>query len=198
MFVAEQTARLHEPHISPVTDLVNSLRTPARWLPYVAPLHGGIRSRMLTVLRDPGRGTLDRSGSGMLSVENDDQTAETMFNLMEMAGLTPSEFTLWNAYPWFIDRAPTSAEMREAVPTLATLVAMMPELEVVILHGRQAQDAWRFGLAGHRDIRRRRLIVLETYHPSVQALRTPSPQERARRVAHRIDTWREAGEILSS
>jgi uracil-DNA glycosylase len=196
-FLADQRGRLREPHIAPITDFVDSLRSDGRWLPYVAPIHGGISSRILTVLRDPGRATLAEGGSGMLSVENDDQTAETQFGLMESAGLTPSDFTPWNAYPWFINRKPTSHELLEASPTLVRLLELMPELEVVILSGSDAQAAWRASLEAEPAIRRRRLITLETYHPSVQALRTDVPDERARRTQHRISTWREAAEILA-
>jgi len=39
----------------------------------------------------------------MLSVDNDDQTAETQFWPMERARLLPADFPLWNANPWFID-----------------------------------------------------------------------------------------------
>jgi Uracil DNA glycosylase superfamily. len=196
-FLADQCSRLHEAHIAPITGFVDSLRTPKMWLPYVAPMHGGVNARMLTILRDPGKGTLYETGSGMLSVENDDQTAETQFGLMEQAGLTPADFTPWNAYPWFIDRNPTDAELLDASPTLVGLLELLPNLVVVMLQGGQAQAAWRIALEAQPSLRRRRLITLETYHPSVQALRTPSPEERARRIQHRIDAWREASEILN-
>jgi len=47
--------RLLEPHMAPITAYVDSLRSPDRWLPYLAPLHGRVRARMLTILRDPGK-----------------------------------------------------------------------------------------------------------------------------------------------
>jgi hypothetical protein len=132
----------------------------------------------------------------MLSVENDDQTAETQYGLMEQAGLTPADFTPWNAYPWFIDRAPNEEEIREASWTLVGLLELLPELEAVLLQGNEAQRAWKLALDVQPAIRRRRLAVFETYHPSVQALRTPSAGERQRRVQHRVDTWRDLGDLL--
>jgi hypothetical protein len=196
-FVAEQTALLHEPHIAPITGFIDSLRTPDLWLPYVAPHHAGVHARMLTVLRDPGRATRLEGGSGMLSVENDDPTAEKQFELMTSVGLTLADFTPWNAYPWFIDRAPTDAELRDASSTLVGLLDLLPDLEVVLLQGHEAQSAWRIALEAQPAIRRRRLIMLETYHPSPQALWHKSPDERARRTQHRLDAWREAAEILN-
>lgn len=196
VFRDEQHARLHEPHIAPITAYVERLRTPELWLPYVAPLHGGVNARMLTVLRDPGPATRDEGGSGMLCVENRDQTAENQFHLMAQAGMSPTDFTPWNAYPWYINRAPSSDELREASPTLVGLLELLPNLEVVMLQGTEAQAAWRIAVEAQPAIRRRRLITLETYHPSNQALQTPSAEERRRRIEHRIATWREAGAIL--
>lgn len=195
-FVADQHARLREDHIAPITDLVDSLRTPERWLPYVGPHHGGVRARMLTVLRDPGRATVNEGGSGMLSVENDDPTAEKQFELMTTAGLIATDFTPWNAYPWFIDRAPTADELRSASRVLVALLELLPDLQVVLLQGAEAQSAWRSALEAQPRIRRRRLITLETYHASPQALWHRSAEERERRVVHRLETWREAADIL--
>jgi hypothetical protein len=195
-FVAEQFALIHEPHIAPVTDFIDSLQTPDLWLPYVAPHHAGVGARMLTVLRDPGPATRVDGGSGMLSVENDDPTAEKQFEMMTSVGLTSADFTPWNAYPWYINRAPTNDELRDASPSLVGLLDLLPDLELVLLQGNEARSAWRIALDEQPAIRRRRLITLETYHASPQALWHKSPNERARRTQHRSDTWREAAEIL--
>lgn len=195
-FRAQQHAALREPHIAPITEFIDSLRTPDRWLPYVAPLHGGVNARMLTLLRDPGKKTLDVGGSGMVCTENDDVTAETQMGLMEQAGLTTADFLPWNAYPWFVDRAPTNDELIEASATLVDLLDLLPELEVVLLQGREAQSAWKLATDAQPAIRRRRLIVLETYHTGAQALWHSLPEERARRAQHRVETWREVADIL--
>lgn len=191
-FRKAQHDQLHETHIAPITAYVEQLRSDSgSWVPYVAPLHGGINARLLTVLRDPGPKVRDVGGSGMLCVENDDQTAESTYLLMQQAGLTPADFTPWNAYPWYINTAPKPVQIAEAAPTLLGLIDLMPALEVVLLQGRHAADAWRVALATQPQLRARRLEVFETYHPSNQALHTNVPGERERRRKHRIDTWRE-------
>ena len=51
----------YDPHIEPVNRYVDLLRQDAErgWAPYVAPLYGGIRARLLSVSRDPGPKTVD-------------------------------------------------------------------------------------------------------------------------------------------
>jgi hypothetical protein len=197
VFRAEQHARLHEPHIAAITSYVDSLRARSgRWLPYVAPLHAGATARVLTVLRDPGPKTQESGGSGMLCVENDDQTAESQFGLMEQAGMMPADFTPWNAYPWYINNAPSDEEIAEAAPTLLGLVELLPDLEVVFLQGSDASSAWRVAVDAEPAIRRRQLVAFETYHPSARALQTNKPGERERRIEHRLKTWRDVGDWL--
>lgn len=197
-FRADQEARLHEPHIAPITDFIQGLRDGGgEWMPWVAPLHGGVEARVLSVLRDPGPKVHHVGGSGMVCVENDDQTAETLHGLVTGAGLTPRDVIPWNAYPWYINSKPTPAQLRAATPPLLGLIDLLPKLEVVVLQGEDAQLAWRMALRAHPPLRRRRLEIFETYHPSVQALRSPHPDERDRRIQARIDTWRDVAEWLN-
>lgn len=103
-FRAEQLNGLRAGHIAPITDLVDHLRNSGQglWAPYVAPMYGGIHARLLSVLRDPGPKTnVDRGGSGFLSMENDDATAERISGLFAEAGIEASEIVPWNAYPWY-------------------------------------------------------------------------------------------------
>jgi hypothetical protein len=196
-FRAQQHAQLHDPHIAEITAYIDSLRAQSgRWLPYVAPLHAGVKARVVTVLRDPGPKTQELGGSGMICVENDDQTAESQYRLMEQAGLTPADFTPWNAYPWYINAAPTDEQIAEAAPTLLGLIELLPDLEVVLLQGNEAANAWRVAVEAQPSIRRRRLQAFETFHPSVQALQTSKPGERERRIQHRLKTWRDVGDWL--
>jgi hypothetical protein len=196
-FRAEQESRLHEPHVAPISDYIRGLRdSGGEWVPWVAPLHGGVEARVLSVLRDPGPMVHHIGGSGMICVENDDQTAETLYGLIEQAGLTPWDVVPWNAYPWYINQKPTLAQLRAATPALLGLIALLPKLEAVVLQGEDAQLAWRLAIRHQPALRHRRLEVFETYHPSVQALRSPDMDERERRMQERIDTWRQVAEWL--
>ena len=54
-FRQSQEAGIRLPHIAPINALVDELREEGRgWVPYVAPVYGGVDAQMLSVLRDPG------------------------------------------------------------------------------------------------------------------------------------------------
>lgn len=84
-FREAQTGGIRLPHVAPINDLVDDLRTEGRgWVPYVAPMYGGVDAEMLSVFRDPGPMTNDLSGrgSGFLCLENDDPAAEWFATLL--------------------------------------------------------------------------------------------------------------------
>src|SRR5258708_3149377 len=72
-FRLEQHQPRYAPHVRPINEMVDGLRDQdgRGWMPHVAPWHGGVQARVLSVLRDPGPKTADDVGSGFLCVEND-------------------------------------------------------------------------------------------------------------------------------
>lgn len=90
-FRTEQEAGRYADHVRPINKLVDELSDSERgWMPHVAPAHGGVNARVLTILRDPGPMTRTGTGSGFLCVENDDQTAQTQMELMAMPASRPA------------------------------------------------------------------------------------------------------------
>jgi len=195
-FLAEQRSLLNDERTAPITEFIKDLRAGGKWAPFVAPMHGGVESRMISILRDPGPKTTDEDGSGMLSIENDDPTAELQAELADAAGIRASDFLPWNAYPWFIDRQPTGAEMREATPTLIELISLLPQLKVVLLQGKDAQQAWKLAVVVQPSLATR-LTVVPTFHPGRQALFHPDLAVREQRAADRIAQWKKVGELLA-
>lgn len=172
------------PHVAPINKLVATLqnRDDRGWAPEVAPVHGGINARILSVLRDPGRKTRVDGGSGFLCIENDDPTAEAQCKLFAAHGISPEAVLPWNAYPWYIDRAPNAAEKNAGAEVLGELIDLVPALRVVLLQGNDAADVWRrLTKLRPSHVEERKLIVVESIHPSPQALRTPDPVERQQR-----------------
>jgi hypothetical protein len=75
-FKASQFPGFREPHVKTVNGPVERLRESAGgWVPYVVPIHGGSVDRILSILRDPGPMAHETRRSGMLCVENDDDSA---------------------------------------------------------------------------------------------------------------------------
>ena len=88
-----QEQGLYLPHVEPLNRLVDDLRGPDQWLPYVAPVLGGVHARVLAIFRDPGPKTQDGVGSGMLCPENDDVSAERHCALLAHAGIDVCDLT---------------------------------------------------------------------------------------------------------
>jgi hypothetical protein len=191
-FKAEQFAGVHLPHVTAVNQLVESLREPEPstgrgWVPYVAPLHGGSEARILSILRDPGPMTHETMGSGMLCVENDDDSAALQCQLLP-----------WNAYPWYRHDQSSglrSPQITEGLNPLARLIDLMPKLEVVLLQGGEAQTLWKRFARKHPRVAARYAAV-ETYHPGRTALRDPDPTVREARANRRFEAFREVRQIL--
>ncbi|MCJ1700796.1 uracil-DNA glycosylase [Rathayibacter festucae] len=198
-FRRQQWEQRYAPHVAPINRWIDELRNPydRGWLPYVAPLHGGTEARVLSILRDPGPGTRDGAGSGFLCTENDDGSAELMSRLLTDVGLSPFDLLPWNAYPWYIGKAPTAEQLDAGIPTVLHLLDLAPSIEVVLLQGADADHGWRRLLRLHPGIERERgLAVVRTFHPSPQALFTKDPIERAARVARREAAFAEVAELL--
>ena len=164
-FRDDQHARLHEAHIKKITDLVDELRVGNRFIPYVAPLYGGINAEVLLIFQDPGPKTQSDAGSGMLCAENDDPTAELFSICLCKAGLDVARTITWNAYPWYINKSPTASQLEAGLMPLRRLLDLLGKVSVVMLMGRRAEDSWkrfckRYGTEGSR------YTVIPSLHPS--------------------------------
>lgn len=180
-----QHAHHMDPHIAPINNFVLSLRDPGedRWVPEVAPLHAGVDAVVLSVLRDPGPKTQAGSGSGFLCIENDDPTAERQCQLFAAHGVSPRLVLPWNAYPWYINRAPNAAEREAGAGVLVDLISLLPDLRVVLLQGNDAADVWRRVVKRQPSLLAERGIdVVESIHPGRQALWTPDEAVRQARI----------------
>lgn len=174
-FRQEQWESRWAPHIEPINRFVDSLKGPEleQWIPYVAPIYGGINAELLNVLRDPGPKTLDGTGSGFICLENDDPTAENMCNLLSNSAINPSRAMLWNAYPWYINKKPNAGQLRQGVRVLEQLLSFLPKLKVIMLNGIDAQKAWDRALQCGVEVGSN-VQVIKTFHTSRLAMNIPS------------------------
>lgn len=196
-FRQRQWEHRFDQHIAPINHYVDTLRKVAGTdsVPYVPPMYGGIKARLLSVLRDPGPKTQDKiGGSGFICMENDDPTAERLSNLFAGVNIPAEDIVPWNAYPWYINKKPTPSEIEAGILPLKTIIDLLPNLTVLMLHGGEAKHLWKRLLRKYPEMSR--LRVLDTYHTSSRAFWTKDPIERDRRKKDLADKFIQAGKIL--
>jgi len=168
-----RTAMLHQPHIQPLTAYVAKLRERAFGeVPDFDPFDGGTDARVLFLFEKPGpmtaNGSRKRVGSGFISRNNDDPTAQATFDFMQRARIPRRLTVTWNLIPWWNGtRQVTGRELQDGFNCLQELIAQLPKLRAVVLVGQHAGKAERY--------------LNETY-PSVRVFTSahPSPLVRAR------------------
>ncbi len=190
--LARKRELLSAPHAAPLAAHVERIRGErgADRVPDFDPTEAGVEARILLLLEAPGaKATRERGGSGFVSPDNNDGTAENMWWLLREAGVDwGREVVTWNVVPWYIGsdrkiRPAESADLLAGRPYIEELLGLLPSLQVVVLIGKPAAGGWaRLELD---------LPAVEAPHPSPQNLNT-RPQFRpmirdalvqARRVA---------------
>ena len=173
---AARRAMLDLPHIKPLSDFAADLRVRhGVEVPEFDPLDGGVNARVLFLFEKPGPMTSDlkagRVGSGFISRDNDDPSAEATFNFMADAGIPREDTVTWNVIPgWNGTRKITGTELRQGVAEARNLLALLPRARTVVLVGKKAARAY---------------ALFEDAGFSVFESRHPSPLVRARRP----DEW---------
>lgn len=142
--IAARRAMLAKPHLRPLTAYVRALRQ--SWqaeVPDFDPVDGGVEARALFLFEKPGPMTSltgERLGSGFISRDNDDPTAENTFNFMRQADVPRGATVLWNSVPaWNGTRKISAAELRKGIDGLYDLLSLLPRLRVIVLVGKKAQ-----------------------------------------------------------
>lgn len=159
-------AAIHEPHVRELTRFVEGLRHHKGQdfhIPYFDPLDGGINARALFLMEAPGR---KAKGSGFVSRDNPDNTAQNIWELSRDAGLDRRDCILWNVCPWYVGsetkiRAVRASEVKEATASLQLLLARLRALRCVALVGRKAQIARPAVEFARPDVE-----IVEMPHPS--------------------------------
>jgi hypothetical protein len=140
---------LDAPHMQRLTVLAKRIASErGADVPLFDPASGGVGSRVLLLLESPGPASAgSNSGSGLISVDNNDQTAANSFRGMAEAGLPRRATINWNIVPWYLSsvRRPSAAEIGEALPYLIAVLNELTELRIVVLLGAAAQRGWELG-----------------------------------------------------
>jgi hypothetical protein len=139
-------AMLGLPHIAPLTAYAARLRERGLGeVPEIDPLDGGVDAHVLFLFEKPGPMIAaggQRVGSGFISRNNDDATAEATFRFMEQAKLPRRLTVTWNAIPWWNGTVNlTTQELREGVTSLRELMSLLSKLRAVVMVGQKAAVA---------------------------------------------------------
>lgn len=162
-------------------------KQPGTVVPHFDPAEGGVAARVLLVHEAPGPMTNadnKRPGSGFISVDNDDRSAAMVWQTRKETGMDHGVLG-WNIVPWYLGVAsvkPTADWLREGALELRRLLAILPEVRVVVTSGLVAQRGWNRYIAPHvtNDI-----AVIQTWHPSPLAMLQPGKQDDLRRAYER-------------
>jgi hypothetical protein len=152
-------------------------RRPDIVVPHFDPAEAGIKARALLLLEAPGPKTVPEwGGSGFISVDNNDVTAENVWRAREAAGLE-EHVIAWNIVPWVLGRAdkkPSPADLAQGALELRSLLTLLADLRVIVLAGEHAKNAWDTHLDMNIGDRYR---VLRTLHPAGQSINRPGARE---------------------
>lgn len=181
--VADKMSRIRSPHVQPINDLADLIALTEGFgkgeVPYVDPDTGGIDARMLVLLDNPSTKAESGSGSGLLSLDNDDRTARNCREAYQRHGVQISDVVHWNVVPFPVagvkNGGSTPAERVRGERWTREIVAMLPQLEIVLLLGAAARDGWQ-----RADITRDGLYVPagNIPHCSMRGLNTAGGRDR--------------------
>lgn len=142
---------LTAPHMAALTEYVIRLRERhgQSVVPDFDPAEAGIKARILLLLEAPGaKATVERGGSGFVSPNNNDATANNMWHLLTEAGINrAADVVTWNIVPWYIGdeqriRGAEQQDLVEAREAITELLALLSNLKVVVLIGKAAAKGW--------------------------------------------------------
>jgi len=164
--------QLHEPHIAPLTVFVEKLRCEkgaGYEIPNFDPWDGGTAAEVLFLFEAPGP---QAKGSGFISRNNPDPSANNFFEFNRQIGICRKRTISWNIVPWYIGidggsriRPATSEDIETGVLSLNSLLDLLPKLRGIALFGKKAQRG-----SSHIKKLRPHVRQFEAPHPSLQAI----------------------------
>lgn len=156
-------------------------------VPLFDPAEAGVEARVLMLFEAPGPMTNaenKRPGSGFISVDNDDQSAENVWRARDAVGLHDGVLA-WNIVPWYLGPAskkPNAAELGQGGMELRRLLPLLPNLAAIVLSGRLAQIGWTKHVAPYVGSS---MTVIETWHPSPLSFNQPGHRDDFTRALSR-------------
>ncbi|WP_168702511.1 uracil-DNA glycosylase [Gordonia paraffinivorans] len=144
-------AQIRQPHVAPLNALTDRISDaqglPRGQVPYVDPDTGGIDARMLVLLDNPSTKAEAGTGSGLLSLDNEDRPARNCRDAYARHGADWKDVVHWNVVPFPVagvkNGGSTPVKRAHAVRWTREMVGRLPNLEIVLLLGAAARDGWK-------------------------------------------------------
>lgn len=164
--LARRRSLIDEHPVGELNAWVRSLRAEEgeETIPWFDPAGGGSNAKVLLLAQDPSE--VATAGSGFISADNNDPTANNTTIACNEAGLAARDRCHWNVVPWWV-KDPTKpdrslgSEVRRAARHLDVLLnELLADVMAVVLLGKPAQTSWR-SYRNPRDLR-----VFACPHPS--------------------------------
>ena len=147
-FLTDKLKRVHDLHVRSLNAMVEACsRREDRDVPWADPDSGGIHSRILFLHESPGPAASAGHGSGVISTDNNDQSAARFWRLSREARLDRRSYIPWNVVPWYVSSTAKAANAANAdaiaaLPYLHQFVSLLTELRVVVVMGGFAEHWW--------------------------------------------------------
>lgn len=183
--LAIKHAHIRDRHVAPINALADRVADSAGFshglVPYADPQLGGVDAEVLALLDNPSTKAEAGTGSGLLSLENDDPTARHCAEVYNDFGLRPGRVVHWNVAPAPIagpkNGKSSGPERDRGAVWLRELLEMLPNLRVILLMGAMARDGWKkSGLAPDGIV-----IPVDVPHPSNRGMRNTDAELRLHR-----------------
>ncbi|MDZ7882572.1 MAG: uracil-DNA glycosylase [Mycobacterium sp.] len=151
LVVDEKKQRIRDPHVKSLNDLADRIADseglPHGHVPYADPDQGGVMARMLVLLDNPSTKAEAGTGSGLLSLDNNDRTARNIREAYARHGVDHGDVVHWNVVPFPVagvkNGGSTPAERERAARWTRGVAELLPDLEIVLLLGAAARDGWK-------------------------------------------------------
>lgn len=151
-------------------------------IPDFDPWDGGTSASALFLMEKPSKVA---AASGFVSRNNDDRTAENIFELMKEADIPREKICMWNVVPgWNGKRKVESTELDAGIRSLKELFPLLRNLKVVVFVGQKAARALPLLHGGA-------VRIDQSPHPSPQVKGRYPDQYNSIRVV-----WRRVKELL--
>ncbi|RNE64208.1 uracil-DNA glycosylase [Cryobacterium tepidiphilum] len=177
-FLAQQRGMIYAPQVKAINELCDQLmKELTRFkVPYVAPHYNAETARILALSSNPGPQAGGEKGSGFLSIENNDGSAERMGDIWNSVGLSDADVLPWNAYPWHVHESHPNGLTTELIDAglepLKRVLELYPRISAVIAHGGDAHRSMRRFVRKNdfaSFVHERGIRVWETRHTSNRA-----------------------------